>query len=130
MEDHEKILNRVDCIFYLFIMDEEPSVACGNRLLREIGERFSKVLDVDSYRMHSGAYIRSSAALKEAFACMIPVQAKIVIVYRKTGQVSLLSPEQRDMIFDAVLDSEADEDTVDIIKRVLESTPYVEDEWL
>lgn len=130
MEDPEKILDRVDCIFYLFIMDEEPSVACGERLLREIGERFSKVLDVDSYRIHSGAYIRRSAALKEEFACLLPVQAKIVIIYRKTGQVSLLHPEQRDMVFDAVLESEADEDTVDIIKRVLASTPYVEDEWI
>lgn len=132
MENHGKITNRVDCIFYLFIMDEEPSVTCKDSLQRKIFERFNKVLDFDcdSYAMHSGAYIRSSATLKEEFAGMIPVQVKIVIFYRKTGLVSLLSPEQRNMIFDAVMESVEDEDTVDIIKRVLDSTPYVEDEWI
>lgn len=118
--DSNNDLNKMDCTFYFVVKSDDKNVVPGEKLQKAICEKMEEVMNVRFYGMRSGPSVRSSLALREEWDGTIPEQVDIILIDRENDIVTLLSQPQRDSIFERVMESTEDLDTLPMIEKVLE----------
>ena len=119
--------DKFECTFYFIINAESETVVLKKDILYKVCKKMADFLEVQSYVVRSGASIRHTDVLKEEFSNKSPFEIKIVYIDSDADEISLLSQQQRDLFLDYVMETEQDEDTLPIIKRVLKETEGISD---
>lgn len=121
--DANNNLNKMDCTFYFVVKSDVKTIVPDEKTQKAICKKLESVMDVRFYGMRSGPKVRSSLALRGEWEGTIPEQVDIVLIDREKDLVTLLSQPQRDLLFERVMESEEDFDTLSMIEKILEEIP-------
>jgi hypothetical protein len=117
--DENNTLNEMDCTFYFIVKSDDKTIVPKERMQKAICKKMEEIMDVRFYGMRSGPDVRSSLALKKEWEGTIPEQIDFIYIDRENEEMTLLSQPQRDFVFEKVMESDADIDTLEIIETVL-----------
>jgi hypothetical protein len=117
--DENNTLNEMDCTFYFIVKSDDKTIVPKERMQKAICKKMEEIMDVRFYGMRSGPDVRSSLVLKKEWEGTIPEQIDFIYIDRENEEMTLLSQPQRDFVFEKVMESDADIDTLEIIETVL-----------
>jgi hypothetical protein len=117
--DENNTLNEMDCTFYFIVKSDDKTIVPKERMQKAICKKMEEIMDVRFYGMRSGPDVRSSLALKKEWEGTIPEQIDFIYIDRENEEMTLLSQPQRDFVFEKIMESDADIDTLEIIETVL-----------
>jgi hypothetical protein len=118
--DENNALNEMDCTFYFVVKSEDKTIVPEESMQKVICRKMEKIMGVRFYGMRSGPDVRSSLALKKEWEGTIPEQIDFIYIDREKEEITLLSQPQRDFVFEKVMESDTDIDTLELIETALD----------
>jgi hypothetical protein len=118
--DENNTLNEMDCTFYFVVKSDDKTIVPEEKMQKAICKKMEEVMDVRFYGMRSGPDVRSSLALKKEWEGTIPEQIDFIYIDRENEEITLLSQPQRDFVFEKIMESDADIDTLEMIETALD----------
>jgi hypothetical protein len=117
--DEKNTLNEMDCTFYFIVKSDDKTLVPNKSIQGAICRKMEAVMGVRFYGMRSGPDVRSSLALKKEWEGTIPEQIDFIFIDGEKEKIILLSQPQRDFVFEKVMESDTDIDTLEMIETAL-----------